>query len=114
MYIIGSFLSVFEARRGDEKILSPKKTKNIEFHSRNNETQIMCNFHKIFRIGGSHVALINADKSTITAYWIDDHSVEIKYPNQAEVKFHAHANISNQENSIYFFGDTVIVSFVPE
>jgi len=106
IFILGSFISVIQARNGSGKILSPDKTKNIQFFRHENQTHIFCNFHKLFRIGGSNVAFLNVDTCDIKVRWIDNHSLEIRHPKNAE--------ISPPISDPYFFGDTFTVTYIPE
>ncbi len=102
-WFISSYLQVQQARNRDGIILSPKKTKSVEFVNSIGTFQVMMNFHRKFVVAGSNVASGNFNENDIHLDWIDENTVLFKYPKGITLR--------NNEDEIYFFGETVNIVY---
>ncbi|MBK6498033.1 MAG: hypothetical protein IPG48_08180 [Saprospiraceae bacterium] len=102
-WIGSSIRNVQNAKSRVGIILSPDKTKSVEFINAINTSQILMNYHKAFTVGGSNVVSGDFKEEDINLKWRDQNTLIIEYPKGIE--------LNNKEDELYFFGEIVQINY---
>lgn len=102
-YISFSLLNVHNAKKKEGIVLSPNKTKSVEFFDEFGTEQIFMNFHKHFIVGGSNVASGKFDKQNVELEWIEDNTLIIRTPENTI--------FSSKETKVGFFKEEVKIIY---
>lgn len=98
-----SILNVQNAKNRKGIILSPNKSKSVEFIDAIGTHQLLMNFHKNLTVSSSNIVSGNFDVNEIKVKWSDENNLSIEYPNGVKLR--------NKEEEIYNFGEIIKINY---
>ncbi len=102
-WLLSSLSNVNKAKNRDGIILSPAKTKSVEFIEAIGTSQLMMNYHKSFIVGGSNIVSGDFNENEMRIKWMTEDSLLIEYPESVQLR--------NQEFELYFFGESTVILY---
>ena len=102
-WLLSSLSNVNKAKNREGIVLSPDKSKSVEFIEAIGTSQLMMNYHKSLFVGGSNIVSGNFNENEMRIKWLNEDSLLIEYPESVQLR--------NQESELYFFGEITKVIY---
>lgn len=102
-WCITSISNVQKAKNREGIILSPDKSKSLEFVNTMGTYQVLVNYHKHFMVTGSNVTSGDFQIDDLKLSWIGNDSILIEHV--------PGINFNSKETELYFFRNQVIVQY---